>query len=153
MKLGEAKEILQQMERDYNVNKTIKDSMMNLPDKDMIQLLGKFSTPDHFQPDSNDAVTRENATGDLSDKELAKQMTVGSIRSTFIRLFKKDYPDDQYIKEVIDLIGDDIIIRATNSKSRNGILLNLVVTSKKIAEVATRSLSEAGKSIFSLGKK
>jgi hypothetical protein len=153
MKLGDAKQILEQMERDYNVNKTVKDSMMDLPDRDSIQLFGKFATPDHFQPDSNDSVTRENATANLSDKDFQIITTVGSIRSNFIRLFKTEFKDDKHIKEIIDMIGDDITIRLATSKGRGGWLGNLIISSKKLAEIATRSLGEAGKSIFNLGKK
>jgi len=152
MKLGDAREILQQMERDYNINKTVKDSMMDLPDRDSIQLFGKFATPDHFQ-DNNDSVTRENSTANLSEKDFAIVTTVGSIRSNFIRLFKVDYKNDKHIKEIIDMIGDDITIRLATSKGRGGWLGNLIISSKKLAEIATRSLGEAGRSIFNVGKK
>ena len=152
MKLGDAQAILQQMERDYNLNKTVKDSMMDLPDKDSIQLFGKFATPDHFQPDSNDSVTRENSTANLSETDFQIVTTVSSIRSNFIRLFKTDYKDDQHIKEIIDMIGDDITVRLATSKGRGGWLGNLIISSKKLAEIATRSLGEAGRSIFNRGK-
>ena len=152
MKLGDAEKILQQMARDYDIKKTVKDSM-EFPAHDAIALFHKFATPETFADESVDSVTRENATANLSVKDFQIITTVGSIRSNFIRLFKADFPDDKHIKQVIDMIGDDIVIRATTSKGKEGWLGNLIISSKRLAEITTANLKEAGKSMFGLGRK
>jgi len=153
MKLGDAQKILREMEHQYDLKKNVKESLMDLPANDAIRLFGRFATPEEFQEDSNNAVTRENATANLSNTDFKIITTVGSIRSNFIRLFKTDFPDDPHIKQVIDMIGDDIVIRATTSKGKEGWLGNLIITSRKLAEIATANLKDAGKSMFGLGRK
>jgi hypothetical protein len=153
MKLGDAEKILQQMEQQYDLKKTVKDSLMDIPAQDTIHLFGRFATPEHFQDGSNDSVTRENATANLSERDFQVITTVGSIRSNFIRLLRTEYPNDQNIINVIDMIGDDITIRATTSKGKEGWLGNLIITSRRIADIATANLKDAGKSVFGLGRK
>lgn len=153
MKLGEAEQILQNMEKQYDLKRTVKDTMMELPANDSIRLFGRFATPEEFEDNGNSAVTRENATGNFSERDVNIITTVGSIRSNFIRLFKQEFDKDKHIKEVIDMIGDDIIIRATTSKGRDGWLGNLIITSRKLAEVATADLSTGAKSAFGLRRK
>jgi hypothetical protein len=147
MKLGEADKILQDLEKHYDIKKTIKESM-EFPVQDQTQLFGKFATPEFFE--GNDSVTRENATGNLSSTDFKIIVATGSIRSNFIRMLKKDYPDDANILKIIDMIGDDIIIRATTSKSLTGWLGNLIITSKRLAEITTGMFKDEGKKLFGL---
>jgi hypothetical protein len=147
MKLGDAEKILMEMEKQYDIKKTVKESM-EFPAQDQTGLFFKFATPEHFEGD--ESVTRENATGNLSQSDFKIIVATGSIRSNFIRILKNEYPDDKNILTVIDMIGDDITIRATTSKSLTGWLGNLIISSKRVAEVTTGMMKDAGKKMFGL---
>lgn len=150
MKLGDADKLLRELENQYDIKKTIQQSM-EFPANAPIALFQKFSDPKNFADQSDDPVTRENATSNLSTKDFKIIVAVGSIRSNFIQLLRKKYPEDENINQVIDMIGDDITIRATSSKGKDGWLGNLIITSRRLAEVSTANLKEAGKSMFRRG--
>lgn len=151
MKLGEAQNLLRQLENEYDLKRTVKQSM-ELPANAPIALFSRFATPDGFRDGNDDPVTRENATSNLSQTDFEIVVAAGSIRANFIRMLRTEYPDDGNIKKVVDMIGDDVIIRATSSKGKSGWLGNLIITSRRLAEVATASFKDAGKSMFRRGK-
>lgn len=145
MKLGEADKFLQELERHYDLKKTVKETM-EFPAQDQTQLFSKFATPEHFE--GNESVTRENATANLSENDFQIIVAQGSIRSNFIHMLKEEFSDDKNIIKVVDMIGDDIIIRATTSKGKSGWLGNLIISTKRVAEVTTGMFKDAGKGLF-----
>jgi len=148
VKLGDAQKIIQEWENQYETRKAIRDTLVDIPPNDTTHLFHRFATPEQFQSGSTDAVTRENATSNLSEKDFQIIVTTGSIRSNFIRLLKTKYPDDPNINDIIDMIGDDIIIRATTSKGKTGWLGNLIITSRRLADVTMSNIKDQGKKIF-----
>lgn len=178
MKLGDADKLLQDLERHYDIKKTVKESM-EFPAQDQTQLFHKFATPESFEAD--ESVTRENATSNLSEKDFAIITAVGSIRSNFIHfrnsffdyndlveklkvetdadkkaILQADIDDSKkavmWIDNFIHMVGDDIIIRATTSKGKKGWLGNLIISSKRFAEISTGAIKEGGKKLFGLGR-
>lgn len=148
-KIGDAERVLRDMESAYDIKKTVKDSM-DFPANQPIQLFNRFATPEHFSNESNnvDVVTRENATGNITPDIYKRVTTQGSIRSTFIFMLREEFKDDANIIKVINMIGSDITTEMTNSKSLTGWLGNLIISSRRIAEVTTGMIKDTGRKLF-----
>jgi hypothetical protein len=152
MKPQDVDKALREIEQFADMKRSVKDSLINFPDHDNVQLFGKWSQPEQFL-DNNDAVTRENATANLMERDFKRVVLMESIRSNFIRMFS-DFIDDKDMKKndkniltIIRFIGDDTTIIKTTSKGLKGWFGQLVITSKRIADVATGSMENA-KSAF-----
>lgn len=172
MKLGEAEAALRELEKQFDMRKTAKETM-EFPAHDSTALFARFASPDKFEGD--EAVTRENATGNFDAKTFEILVTTGSIRSNFIHFrnsflkeenletgnlsnekiatIKKDNKKAlEWIDSLINMIGDDILIRATTSKGMGGWLGQLIITSRRLGEIVTQNLKETGKSMLGLRK-
>ena len=152
MKLGEIDKSFQELERYYDIKKTVKDSMIDLPADSNVALFGKFANPEHYEDGSFNAVTREDATGNLTEQEFRIKTAIESIRSNFIRILLSEYPNDKNLQMTVKIIGDDATIIGTNSKSRQGWLGGLIISSKRFAEISTGAIKEAGGKLFGLRK-
>lgn len=153
MKLGEAEKFLRELDSQMEMKRTVRESLIDIPPNDVTRLFYNFATPEEFEKGdsvSNESVTRENATSNLSLQDYKIIVTIGSIRSNFIHLLKSEFRDDKNIQKIVDMIGDDIIIRATTSKGLGGWLGNLVITSRKLADVSMANIKEEGKKLFGL---
>lgn len=173
MKLGQAEDALRELEKQYDLKKLVKETM-EFPIHDTTALFAKFASPDKFE--GEEAVTRENATGNFDPETFKILVVTGSIRSNFIRfkqsflnkdslekgnLSKEEYEaivkDNQkateWVESLINMIGDDILVRATTSKGKEGWLGNLIITSRRLGEVVTQSLKDTGKSMLGLRRR
>lgn len=148
-KMGDAEKVLRDMESQYDMRKMAKDAM-DFPANQPIQLFNRFATPEHFSQNNDDVVTRENATGNITPSIYSRVTTQGSIRSTFIFMLREEFPNDANIKKVVEMIGSDITTEMTNSKSIQGWLGNLIISSRRIAEVTSGMVAGAGKKVFGL---
>lgn len=70
------------------------------------------------------------------------------------RAYDKEILDNEkalrWNQSFIDMVGNDITIMATTSKGLTGWLGNLIISSKRLAEVATGSIRQTGKGIFGI---
>ena len=97
---------------------------------------------------------RDTFLGKDLDKEEFKTLVDEAKDNEEKKAELKDYKDKQnakiWINSIIKQIGDDVTVIAAASKGKKGWLGNLIITSKRIGEVATMTLKEKGKSIFGM---
>lgn len=173
----EADKVLTEMQREFETRKATRE-LMEFSAQDQVQLFNKFAQPQNFS--FEEPVTREFATGNFDQKTYGSIVTLGSIRSNFIEFKNtflnpdsigkplqprelnpeawKEYDAaiadnkkaSDWLDSIIRMIGNDITIIATTSKGQGGWLGNLIITSKRIADVATGSIRQEGKKVFGL---
>jgi hypothetical protein len=173
----DADKFLADMQREFETRKATRETM-DFNAQDQVQLFQKFAQPQSFS--FEEAVTREFATGNFDQKTNDAIVTLGSIRSNFIEFKNtflnpdnitkpiepieknpdawKDYELEiadnnkaiEWVDSFVRMVGNDIIIMATTSKGKGGWLGNLIISSKRSAEVITGSVQNTGKKLFGL---
>lgn len=171
MKIQEVEQYIEQLKKEADVQRTIKDTMQ-FSARDLTQLFEKFAEPEAIKRDE-DSVSREINTANFDNETYLIVATMLSIRKDFVQFKKQflnienikpedvnamdsdqkaDYIDKQkaliWVDSIIETIGSDAIIFAAASKGREGWLGNLIITSKRIGEVVSVGMKDVKKGMF-----
>lgn len=96
MKIQQVEQYIEQLKKEADVQKTIKDTM-SFSARDLTQLFEKFAEPDPIKKDS-DSVSREINTANFDDETYLVVATLLSIRKDFVQ-FKKQFLNLDAVKE------------------------------------------------------